>query len=87
MRVLLAIVAFGKVMHFCGVKFMRGPVRVRETEIKRGIRAAEAAGYRVARIEISSDGKASIITTNGKQEAAPPEPASGWEKALGKPPA
>ena len=47
---------------------MRGSVRVRETEIRRGIRAAEAEGYRVARIEVASDGKASLITTNGKLE-------------------
>jgi hypothetical protein len=63
---------------------MRGPVRVRETEIRRGIRAAEAAGYRVERIEISSDGKTSLVTTNGKQEATPD--VNEWDRALGKPP-
>jgi hypothetical protein len=67
--------AVDKVNDFCGAKLMRGPVRVRETEIRRGIRAAEAEGYRVARIEISSDGKASLITASGKQEAAPPKEA------------
>ena len=79
--------AFDEVTHFCGVQFMRGPVRVRETEIRRGIRAAEAEGYRVARIEISSEGKTSLITTNGKQEAAPPNdppPGNPWDKPRGK---
>ena len=56
---------------------MRGPVRVRETEIRRGIRAAAAEGYRVARIEISSDGKASLDNLQWQASdgaASPPSP-------------
>jgi hypothetical protein len=57
-------------------------VRVRETEMRRGIRAATLEGLTVERIEISTDGRASIITSHGKQEAGPE--VNEWDKPHGK---
>jgi hypothetical protein len=51
----------------------RGPVRFREREASRAVRAAEKAGLTVERIEVSADGRLSLVTSHGRQEAAPPE--------------
>jgi hypothetical protein len=49
----------------------RGPVRFREREASRAIRAAEKAGLTVENIEVSADGQLSLVTSHGNQEAAP----------------
>jgi hypothetical protein len=51
----------------------RGPVRFREREASRAVRAAEKAGLTVERIEVSADGRFSLVTSHGKQAAAPPK--------------
>jgi hypothetical protein len=50
---------------------IRGPVRFREREASRAIRAAEKAGLRVEKVEVSADGRLSLVTSRGKQEVAP----------------
>ena len=62
---------------------MRGQVRVRETEVRRAIRAAVAEGLLVERIDVSTDGRASIVTS-GKQEVAQPE-INEWDRDLDGP--
>jgi hypothetical protein len=59
---------------------VRGCVRVREIEMRRGIRAATLEGLVVDRIDIATDGRAFIIIShgNGKQEAAPE--VNEWDK-------
>jgi hypothetical protein len=52
---------------------MHGPVRFREREASRVIRAAQKAGLRVEKIEVSADGRISFLTSRDNQEAAPPE--------------
>jgi hypothetical protein len=47
---------------------MRGPVRFREREASRAVRAAEKAGLTVERIEVAADGRLSLVTSRGKQE-------------------
>jgi hypothetical protein len=49
----------------------RGPCTFRQQDVTRLLRAAEAAGVEIARIEIDRDGK--IIVVTGKPEAAPNE--------------
>jgi hypothetical protein len=49
---------------------MRGPVRFREREASRAVRAAEKAGLTVERIEVAADGRLSLVTSHGKQDAA-----------------
>jgi hypothetical protein len=50
-----------------------GPVRWRQREASRAIRAAEQAGLKVSGVEIAPDGTIRVLTGqgNGKQEAAP----------------
>ncbi len=49
----------------------RGPVRFREREASRAIRAAEKAGLTVEKVEVSADGRLSLVTSRGNQGAAP----------------
>jgi hypothetical protein len=49
---------------------MRGPVRFREREASRAIRAAEKAGLTVDRIEVSADGRLSLVTSRSNQGMA-----------------
>jgi hypothetical protein len=51
---------------------MNGPVRFREREASRAIRAALKAGLRIDRVEVSADGRLGLVTSRDKQEAAPP---------------
>jgi hypothetical protein len=62
---------------------MRGLVRVRETETRRHIRAATLEGLTVERIEISSDGRVSLITTRSRQDPAPG--INEWDKIFDGP--
>jgi hypothetical protein len=61
----------GGVTRFWSLSFMNGPVRFREREASRAIRAAEKAGLTVGRIEVSADGRFSLVISRGNQEAAP----------------
>jgi hypothetical protein len=60
----------------------RGPVRFREREASRAIRAAEKAGLRVDRIEVSADGRLGLVTSRGNQEATPV--VNEWDRVLDK---
>lgn len=60
----------------------RGPVRFREREASRAVRAAEKAGLTVERIEVSADGRLSLVTSHGKQEVAPE--INEWDRPHGK---
>jgi hypothetical protein len=53
------------------VEFMHGTVRFREREASRAIRAAEKAGLKVGRVEVSADGRFSLVISRDNQEAAP----------------
>jgi hypothetical protein len=50
---------------------MNGPVRFREREASRAIRAAQKAGLRVDRIDVSAEGRLSLVTSHAKQGDAP----------------
>jgi hypothetical protein len=60
-----------------------GPVRFREREASRAIRAAEKAGLTVNRVEVSAEGRLSLVTSRGNQGAAPPE-IDEWDRPHGK---
>jgi hypothetical protein len=61
-----------------------GPVRFREREASRAIRAAEKAGLTVNRVEVSAEGRLSLVTSRGdKQEAALPFDA--WKTTHARP--
>jgi hypothetical protein len=45
----------------------RGPVRFRESEAGRAVRAAEKAGLTVERVEVMTDGRLSLVTSRGKR--------------------
>jgi hypothetical protein len=51
---------------------MRGPVRWRQREASRAVRAAEDAGLTVERIEVSTDGKISVYAARRPKEDAAP---------------
>jgi hypothetical protein len=59
-----------------------GPVRFREREASRAIRAAQKAGLRVDRIEVSADGRLGLVTSRDNQEAAPE--INEWDRPRGK---
>ena len=61
----------------------RKPPIFRQTDVRKAFEVARAAGV-TARVDITRDGKLSIVPMPA--EAPKPDP-SGWEKALGKPPA
>ena len=61
---------------------MRGPVRFREREAARAIRAAERAGLRVERVEVSAEGRLSLVTSRDNQGAAPK--VDEWSRPVGK---
>ena len=46
----------------------------RKSDVKRAIQAAEAAGMAVARVDIDSEGKISVVPGNGATAAAEPKP-------------
>jgi hypothetical protein len=60
----------------------RKPPIFKLTDVRKAFEAARAAGV-TARVDITRDGKLSIVPV---ETPAKPDP-SGWEKALGKPPA
>ena len=62
---------------------IRGPVRFREREASRAIRAAEKAGLRVEKVEVSADGRLSLVTSRGNQRAAPE--ISEWDEIFDGP--
>jgi hypothetical protein len=59
---------------------MHGPVRFREREASRAIRAAKKAGLTVGRIEVSADGRFSLVVNQG----AAPE-LNEWDRDLDGP--
>jgi hypothetical protein len=61
----------------------RGPVRFREREASRAVRAAEKAGLTVERIEVSADGRLSLVTSHGNQGATPG--INEWDRDLDGP--
>lgn len=56
----------------------RGPATFRQRDLERAIRATEAAGKRVARIEVGRDGTIVIIP---HENAEAESPADEWEGA------
>ena len=46
----------------------------RKSDVKRAIQAAEAAGMKVARVDIYSEGKISVVTATGATAEAQPKP-------------
>jgi hypothetical protein len=54
-----------------------GKHRFSQREVSRLIRASEAAGLKVARIEMKPDGSVSIVP--GEPEAAREQPSEEWE--------
>ncbi|PNE11136.1 MAG: hypothetical protein CR217_10510 [Beijerinckiaceae bacterium] len=51
-----------------------GPVRWRQREASRAIRAVEQAGLRVSGVEVTPNGTIRVLTpVDGKQEVAQPE--------------
>ncbi len=60
-----------------------GPVRFRQREAERAIRAIEKAGLTVDRVEVSAEGRLSLVTSRGKQEAALPFDA--WKTKHARP--
>ena len=61
-----------------GVKRDRG-VRVRQADIARAVKGAQAAGLSVSKIEIDTDGRISI--TSGKTQGYPPrDPYLTWKE-------
>lgn len=58
----------------------RGPCTFREADVRRAVRAVEAAGKEVAAVEIGGDGKIRIVV--GKP--SPPQSAGGneWDEVL-----
>ena len=49
---------------------MRAPAMFRQSDVKRAIKAAVAAGLRVARIEVAPDGRIVIIPGNAQDGEA-----------------
>ncbi len=54
----------------------RGPCAFKQRDVMRALRAARAAGFDVAQIEIAKDGK--IIVVTGKPEAQDAGPLDRW---------
>ena len=50
---------------------VRGPCTVKETDVKRAVRAARTAGLVVQRVEIEPDGKITVVANNDKGGGAP----------------
>ena len=63
-----------------GERVQRGPSTFRQRDVVAAIRAVEAAGHKVGRVEIGRDGKIVIIPAAGDE---PDERgASEWDEAL-----
>jgi hypothetical protein len=60
-----------------------GCVRFRQREASRAIRAAEQAGLTVEKIEVSAEGRLSLVTSRGKQTEA--APINEWDRDLDDP--
>lgn len=56
----------------------RPPSTFRQRDVVAAIRAVEAAGHKVERVEIGKDGKISIITAQGQSERG----INQWDEAL-----
>lgn len=56
----------------------RGACTFRRRDVIAAIRAVEAAGHKVERVEIGKDGRISIITAQGQPERG----ISEWDAAL-----
>jgi len=54
----------------------RGPCSFKQRDAVRALKAARAAGYEVARLEIAKDG--TIILVTGKSEAQESAPLDRW---------
>jgi hypothetical protein len=50
---------------------MHGQVRFRERELSRAVRGASKAGLTVERVEVSADGRFSLVISRGNQDAVP----------------
>jgi hypothetical protein len=64
----------------------RGPVRWRQREGSRLIRAVEQAGLTVSGVEVTRDGTIRVLTGqgNGKKEGAAPGINDEWDRPHGK---
>jgi hypothetical protein len=61
----------------------RRPTSFRQIDVARALRAAGAADHKVARVEISSDGKIVLIMTTDEPEAKAQQPLDAWRQNRG----
>jgi hypothetical protein len=59
---------------------MRKPSSFRQADVTKAVRAVAAAGLGVARVDIGADGKITITTGRGVEDA--PAPANPWDAVL-----
>jgi hypothetical protein len=57
----------------------RGPLKFKETDVKRLVKSAKEAGLEVAKVEVTSAGGIVVHTEKSEDETVNP-----WEKRLGK---
>jgi hypothetical protein len=60
----------------------RGPLTFRQRDVVAAIKAVEAAGHKVARVEIGKDGRIVIVML---QEGSIAPPANEWDEILESP--
>jgi hypothetical protein len=61
-----------------------GPLTFRQRDIKAAIKAVEAAGHKVARIEIERDGRLVVVLVRPAEDAAPAA-SNEWDVILENP--
>jgi hypothetical protein len=63
----------------------RAPSSFRETDVKRAVKAVEAAGKEVETVEIDKDGRIKITTRNGKCAAGQSDKSDNeWDQKYGQ---
>jgi hypothetical protein len=58
----------------------RRPLVFKQTAIRRAVRGATSAGLTVTRVEITAEGKISLVIGDGSTKI---EPANPWDELLG----
>jgi hypothetical protein len=59
----------------------RGPCSFKQRDVARALRAARAAGFEVARVEIDNDGKIIVVTKKHQEEPAGQDRGENeWDK-------
>jgi hypothetical protein len=62
---------------------MRGKCRFRQTSVRRAIEAVESAGHSVARVEIGTDGKITIVPGTPPPTEDKDGPPNSFDRVLG----